>query len=381
MTSRPLQNLHISFDEADVSAVTKAFWQGTFSGKSPIVSEYESVIASYFGVSHAMACSNGTVAIELALRGLGLKAGDRVALPPTAPVMTILPIIALGCQPVFYDVKADSFAPNLDDLKVLLDDGLQALITVPMWGYPWDMLPIADFCKAHGIKLVEDCAHAFGTEMDGAKFGTFGDAATFSTHERKLVSTGEGGFCLTRDFEVFDRMRSWQQHGARFDSSGGYRLGEGLGGNYKLPPLCAALGISQFEKLDEKIRLRREIASLVRQAIRRCGALMEFDRYPGSDINGYALVYWCLDEQLARSGGAEMAERGIQSDTVRYGYKPLYREPAFVSYARSCPNAEHMINSIITLPCHEGLSTVDIKEIGDVIGDIYDIPAEKAWVA
>lgn len=379
-TARPLQNLNINLDEQDKRAVAGAFNSESFSGKSPVIADYESVIAHYFSAPYSLACCNGTVAIELALRGLSIEPGARVALPPTAPIMTILPIISLGCEPVFYDVSPTSFAPDLDDLHELLPEGIDALITVPMWGYSWDMQPIVRFCKAHNIRLIEDCAHAIGTEMDGHKFGTFGDAAAFSTHERKLVSTGEGGFCLTPHKEVADRMRTWQHHGAEIDETGAFRLGRHIGSNCKLPPLCAALGISQFAKLDIKIRARRRIASRLRKQLQPCVGLREFQRYPGSEINGYAMVFWYRGAEGARIRADEMASRGIHSDTVRYDYKPLYQEPAFADFARHCPNAERMIRSIVTLPCHEGLNTDDVRDIAAITEEVFAVEeaVEKA---
>ncbi|NTF85385.1 aminotransferase class I/II-fold pyridoxal phosphate-dependent enzyme [Agrobacterium rhizogenes] len=366
-----LQNLNINFDEHDVHAVASAFNKESFSGKSPIIVAYESVIARYFGVRHALACSNGTVALELALRGFGFGPGRRVAVPPTAPVMTILPIITAGCVPVFYDVAPASFAPDMDDLNRLLESGLDAVITVPMWGYPWDMTPVVRFCKAHNIRLIEDCAHAFATEMNGIKFGAFGDVACFSTHERKLVSTGEGGFCLTPNDQIYDRMKSWQHHGAAWDQTGGYHLGEHLGSNSKLAPLCAALGISQFAKLDTKVADRRAVAGKVRRRLQSCNGIREFERFQGAEINGYALVYWCFDEVNAQGRAAQMAQQGIVSDTVRYNYRPLYQAPAFSQFARPCPNAERLIRSIITIPCHEGLTDNDINHIATTTSAIF----------
>jgi len=368
---RLLQNLNINFDDHDVHAVVSAFNKESFSGKSPIIGAYESVIARYFGVAHALACSNGTVAIELALRGLGFGPGRRIAVPPTAPVMTILPIITAGCVPVFYDVAPASFAPDMDDLNRLLEDGLDAVITVPMWGYPWNMTPVVRFCKAHNVRLIEDCAHAFATEMNGTKFGAFGDVACFSTHERKLVSTGEGGFCLTPHDEIHARIKSWQHHGATWDEAGGYRVGEYIGSNSKLPPLCAALGVSQFAKLDTKVAERRAVANKVRRRLQGCNGFREFERFHGAEINGYALVYWCLDEMNAQGRAAQMAEQGIVSDTTRYNYRPLYQAPAFRHFERHCPNAERLIRSIVTIPCHEGLSDNDIDHIATVAGAIF----------
>lgn len=365
------QNLHISFDEADLQSVIAAFDGPGFSGKAPVVHRYEEVIAEYFGVTHALAACNGTVAIELALRGLGLGPGHRIGLPPTAPIMSILPILAVGAIPVFYDVAADSFAPDLDDLRTLVvDAGLDAVLTVPMWGYPWDVAPLAQFCREMDLLLIEDCAHSFGTAMNGRKFGTFGDASTFSTHERKLVSTGEGGFCLTPHPEVHARMRQWQHHGATVDAHGTERLGHACGGNAKLAPICAALGISQFAKLDAKIAARRERVSNLRILLSGIPSLTELSRHEGAEINGYATVWWHHGTNT-RALTRQLADRGIQSDTTRYNYKPLYQEPAFRTFARPCPNAERMIASILTLPCHEGLSPEDLNIIAQITAEIF----------
>lgn len=359
---RILQNLNIAFDQDDLDAVAQSFNPVSFSGKSPIIKEYESVIAGYFGIGNALACCNGTVAIELALRAVGVGAGNRVALPPTAPIMTILPILTMGAVPLFYDTRPDDFGVDLGSLAGC-EPAPKALIVVPMWGYPLEMESIAAHCAEHGIALIEDCAHAFGTKAHGRYLGTFGAVAAFSTHERKLVSTGEGGFCLTGDDAIHAAMLSYQHHGLAVGAAGGaYVLGEHIGTNFKLPPMCAALGISQFRKLDAKIAARRERVRELRERLADVPGIVEFPRFEDEEINGYSTVW------RARSGDAQaqaraLNARGIVSDTVRYGYKPLYREPAFTAFARDCPNAEATIRSIFTLPCHEGLDRTDMDHI------------------
>ncbi|RJL51215.1 DegT/DnrJ/EryC1/StrS family aminotransferase [Pectobacterium carotovorum] len=373
MTEKTYQNLHINFDQSDYDAVLSAFNTTSFSGKSPILTEYEHALARYFGTTKALPCCNGTVAIELAIRGLGLQPGDRIALPPTAPIMTILPIITTGCMPVFCDVAPLSFSPDLDHLRKLVQEQpIKALIVVPMWGYPIEMRAVVDFCKTQGIRLIEDCAHAFGTTSDGQYLGTFGDVSCFSTHERKLMSTGEGGFCLTNDDDVYERMLRWQHHGLKASSrNNGYILGEDIGTNFKLPPLCAALGINQLKKLDRKIADRRERVQKVRQALSAIPTIEEFPRYQGAEINGYSMVYHNLNGASVEQGN-RMFSQGVMSDTTRYKYKPLYREPAFTPYAEPCPNAEHIIETIFTVPCHEGLNDSDIDYIVSVVNDNFN---------
>jgi len=367
---KTLQNLHINFAQDDLDAVAQSFNPVSFSGKSPILKDYEAAIAGYFDAPHALACCNGTVAIELALRGVGVAPGDHVALPPTAPIMTILPILTMGAVPFFCDIRPEDFGPDLNDLAAA-ETKPKALIVVPMWGYPLEMESVAAYCAANDIALIEDCAHAFGTKVHGKYLGTFGKAASFSTHERKLVSTGEGGFCLSNDLDVHNAMLSYQHHGlAVARAGGGYVLGEHIGTNYKLAPMCAALGINQFRKLDAKIAARRDRVRALRARLSDLPGLAEFHRHDGEEINGYAMVWRAADgDAVARAEALNAC--GIVSDTVRYAYKPLYDEPAFTAYARPCPNAEATIRAIFTLPCHEGLDAADLDRIVSATREIF----------
>ncbi len=365
-----LQNLHINFAQDDIDAVVQSFDPVSFSGKSPIIKEYEGVISDYFGTSHALACCNGTVAIELALRAVGVLPGDHVALPPTAPIMTILPILTMGAIPLFCDIRGEDFGADLESLAAA-ETRPKALIVVPMWGYPIEMESIATYCAQNDIALVEDCAHSLGTKVHGKYLGTFGAASTFSTHERKLVSTGEGGFCLSNNQDLYNAMLSYQHHGLAISrTAGAYVLGEHVGTNYKLPPMCAALGINQFGKLDAKIAARRERVRVLREQLSDVPGIAEIHRYDGEEVNGYSMVWRATDGDAVTRTHALNA-RGIVSDTVRYAYKPLYREPAFTDYARPCPNAEATIRAIFTLPCHEGLDAEDLNRIVAATREIF----------
>jgi dTDP-4-amino-4,6-dideoxygalactose transaminase len=268
----------------------------------------------------------------------------------------------MGAIPLFCDTRETDFGTDLESLACA-PVRPKALIVVPMWGYPLEMESIAAYCRDAGIALIEDCAHSFGTRAHGRYLGTFGDASAFSTHERKLVSTGEGGFCLSRDEAVHAAMLSYQQHGLVVGAPGGaYVLGEHIGTNYKLAPLCAALGISQFAKLNAKITARRERVRELRDRLGGIPGIAEFPRFENEEINGYSTVWRSLDGD-ARQKAQALNAHGIVSDTVRYNYKALYREPAFTNFARPCPNAEATISSIFTLPCHEGLDQADMDHI------------------
>jgi perosamine synthetase len=134
--------------------------------------------------------------------------------------------------------------------------------------------------------------------------------------------------------------------------------------------MCAALGINQFGKLDAKIAARRERVHQIRAMLSDVPGIAECHRFEGEEINGYAMVWRATNGDAVERAKALNA-RGIISDTVRYGYKPLYREPAFVDYARDCPNAEATIRAIFTLPCHEGLGAEDLDYIVSATRDIF----------
>jgi perosamine synthetase len=365
---RYYQNLWINFDKTDVAEVARAFDGPGFSGKAPVVSQYEKAICEYFGVENTNACSNGTVAIELALIARGIKSGDRVAIPPTAPIMTALPVLNLGAEPVFYDLNGVDFSPSLSDLEEIHNESpIKALITVPMWGYPYDAPAARRFCNERGIAMIEDCAHAFGTRVENKLLGTFGHLGTFSTHERKLLSTGEGGLVITDDRNLSERIRTHQNVGQSYhdpDSIG--LLGVHGGTNYRLNPLAAALGFRQVQKLDDKIARRRERVAYIRKQLAQVQCITELPRFNDEDINGYAMVY----EHDASAGSliaSTLAGHGIISDTFRYRYKPLYQEPLLKAHARACDNAQELVARIFTVPCHEGLNDEDLQYIVSTI--------------
>lgn len=257
---------HVALDAADVAAVAKALRAGDLSGTGDAVQRYERALASAFDTRFAVACSSGTAAIHLALLALDIGTGDEVIIPPTAPAMTALPVLAVGARPVFADVASpNSFALDLGDVECKLSSATKAIVSVPMWGYPADGKLLVDACRAWGVALVEDAAQAHGTCVGGCLAGTQGTIGTFSTHSRKLMTTGEGGFCLTDHPELAARLHQLRNLGqpARLDGPTGTPdglFGAAFGINYKLAAPLAALGTAQLAKLDQRLAARRRVA-------------------------------------------------------------------------------------------------------------------------
>jgi dTDP-4-amino-4,6-dideoxygalactose transaminase len=369
-----LENKYVNLDKTDIDSVLNAISFKELSGRAKIVGKYEEVLVKYFESKYAMSCNSGTGGIELILRSLKIGIGDEVILPPTAPVMCILPILAIGAIPIFVDIESEnSFGFSIKDLKYKLSNKVKAILTVPMWGYPVPMEELVDIAKGARIPVIEDASHCHGTKIQNRMIGTFGDCAIFSTQERKMVTTGEGGFIITNNDEYYIEMLKMRNFG-RLPSDLPYfekkveDFGINFGLNYRINALGASLGISQLAKLEHKIKTRSNNAKIIKDGIKKLSWLKEIPILPNSRPNYYSLVLKVLDDEVSASKVGEYLDKnGIISDTYRYNYQSLYRMPAFEKYNSDCPNSDLITKSIITLPTHEGLSQEDIKHIINII--------------
>lgn len=364
-----LENKYINLDDSDRTAVLAALERRQLAGTAAIVKEYEQALANYFDIEHALAVSSGTGGIEVLLYAFDIGEGDEVILPPTAPIMSAVPILAVGAIPIFADVQAGSFSFDIADLKSKITSDTRAILSVPMWGYPTDITEVMELAKQYGIHVIEDASHCHGARGPAGLVGTVGDAGVFSTQERKLVATGEGGFILTHDQDIADRIgevrdfgKPLRKNGELKDHLGQYGYLFGL--NFRLSALSAALGIAQLAKLESKIAQRAANAAHLRTALAALKWLQPFEAPEGATPNHYASL-WLVDHpQLsAEAIGKKLFAADIVSDTYRFGIQPLYRLPLLAAYASACPNAESLLARIITLPTHEGLSEADLQHI------------------
>lgn len=358
------ENRFVNLDVNDFASIAQAMKELELSGSAKIVAEYERALATKFGSTECVTVNSGTVSIYSALMALGIGAGDEVIVAPTAPIMSALPIVHLGAVPVYADVSAEpGFGFDPAALEAAITSKTKAILCVPLWGYPIDMDMVMTIATRNGVPVVEDVAQSHGTTWQGKYLGTFGAFGCFSTHERKLISTGEGAFLLTNDSDLAESVRVLSRYGIKNGVGG-----QVFGSNFKLGAIPAALGLSQLNKLDSKIALRKQAADKIRARLGELGWLEEMVVASGCVHNGYSLVYLVTDSAIdVGELGRVMESRGVVSDTWRYKYQPMYRMPLFEMYGRTCGNAEDQIPRTITIPCHEGLSDDDIAYIVNVI--------------
>lgn len=237
---------------------------------------FEEEYARFVDVPHAVAVMNGTVALELALRSLGVGQGDEVVVSPRSFVASASSVVLVGAKPVFADVDPLSGNLTVESIAAVLGPRTRAVILVHLGGWPCEMDDILELANSRGLLLIEDCAQAHGATYKGRQVGSFGDAAAFSFCQDKILSTGgEGGMLVCKDESVWRRAWSYKDHGKDWDAvfkrshPPGFRwLHESFGSNWRMTEMQAAIGRRQLGKLPEWVARRQRNAQVLEQMLK-----------------------------------------------------------------------------------------------------------------
>jgi perosamine synthetase len=240
----------------EIEYVTDAIRSGWVSSIGPYVERFEKAFAAYLGVEHAIAVSNGTVGLHLALHSLGIGPGDEVLVPDMTFVATANTVVQTGAQPVFVDVDPETWCMDPEAARRAVTPQTRAIVPVHLFGHPAEMDALKQLGTKHNLEVVEDAAEAHGAEFGGRKVGGLGHAGVFSFYGNKIITTGEGGMVVTHDGELASRLRYLKDHG--MSPQRRYYHTE-LAFNYRLTNLQAALGLAQLEQIEDFIARKRAI--------------------------------------------------------------------------------------------------------------------------
>lgn len=271
-----------SFTEEEVDAVSRVlrsnrvnYWTGTECR------EFEQEFSASCGSKHAISLSNGTVALELALRALDIGPGHEVVVTPRTFIASVSCIVLAGATPVFADVDEDSQNVTAQTIRAVLTPKTRAIMCVHLAGWPCDMDSILALAQERNVKVIEDCAQAVGASYKGRSLGTFGDVGAWSFCQDKIITTGgEGGMVTTNDRELWSRMWSYKDHGKSWEAvyerpqPDGFRwVHDSFGINARMLEVQAAIGRIQLGRLQAWVTARRENATRIAEACRRHPAL------------------------------------------------------------------------------------------------------------
>ncbi|MCD6352337.1 MAG: DegT/DnrJ/EryC1/StrS family aminotransferase, partial [Armatimonadetes bacterium] len=364
----------------------------------PKQAQFVEQFAEFCGTKYCVACTNGTTALELALRAAGVGPGDEVIVPPYTFIATASAVISVGAIPIFADIEPDTFCLDPSAFEAAITEYTAAVIPVHIGGMPANMDAVLEIARKHGLKVIEDAAQAHGARYGDRRVGGIGDAGCFSFQSSKNITAGEGGAVTTNDPDVY--ATAWSLHNVGRVPEGEWYDHRVLGWNLRMTEFQAGLLLRGMELWPEQDERRQRSAAHLRKRLEEIPGIEPQAFSPGATKSAYHLFICRYDAEafdgLSRDRFLQaLAAEGIPAAR---GYNPLYREPMFAGGLDmdGCPFAckfykGHVDYSTVKLPVVEHLcengsfwmgQTVllgdesDMDAIADAMAKIYEHRAE-----
>lgn len=331
----------------------------------PFVAEFEASWAAYCGQRHGVAVSNGTVALQLALAALKLPPGSEVIMPSFTIISCGLAALHNGLKPVLVDVDPDTWCLDPGEVEAAITPATRAIMAVHMYGHPADMQRLGRLAAARDLKLIEDAAQAHGAEymQQGGfrKAGGGSDLACFSFYTNKIVTSGEGGMVLTSNAELAARLRSLRN--LCFGEGENRFQHTGLGHNFRMTDLQAAVGVAQVAKVEATVARKREIAANYRMLLKDAQLRHPTERPWAKN------VYWMYGVVLDKPAAGvirSLKERGVES---RPFFRGLHRQPGMAT-TRSFPITELLGEFGLYLPSGISISYEQQEQVARTLMEL-----------
>lgn len=352
-------------DQQDIDAVISAL-QGSHLTQGTKVDAFEEALAEYLGVRHVCVLNSATSALLAVYDAFGLGEGDHFLTTPITFAATANMGVHLGAKPLFCPIKPDG---NLDEIELEshLTEASKVIVPVDFGGNPVRMDSLMTFALKHGLKVIGDASHALGSRYKGEKVGSQADAAVFSFHAIKPITTMEGGAVATDDSDIDAHVRLFRSHGIIKKQLWNSDM-VGMGFNYRLSDVACALGISQLGKLDRFLEIRNTIADIYDKRFAGNPYFLTISIPEGSFSTRhlYPILLdrslWCPKEEIFQS----LREAGIG---VQVHYRPIYQ---FSFYKKMfgdmrVESAEDFYRAELSIPCHQGMNESDAHRVADTL--------------
>lgn len=349
------------FDAEDRARVDEVLDSGMLV-QGRMVAALEERVAARVGRA-AVACSNGTAALHLAMADAGVGPGDEVIVPSFTWPSAVSVAMLLGARCVFVDVDPERFHLDAASVEAALTSRTKAVVAIHQFGIPAPMAEVCALAASGSVTVIEDAACAIGTVCDGREAGAWGDYATFSFHPRKVVTSGEGGVVTSASDRRDAALRELRNHGQR--AADGWLRFAGPGFNYRLPELSAALALGQLDRLDATLATRRSRAARLADALDAVPGVKVPTgvRDPGNNVQSFVAR---LDAGVDRDAlMTALRAAGVECTIGTYA---VPQQPGFGGAAPDAfPVAWAAMHELVTLPLHEAMSDEDVDTVADAM--------------
>lgn len=354
----------------EILYVNECLQTNWISSKGRFVTQFENMFAHFHEMPFAVAVSNGTVALSLALEALGIGEGDEVIVPDLTFAASINAIIHIGATPVIVDVNIETWTLDIDLFERSITPKTKAVMPVHLYGHPSDMKAIVTIAEKHDLLIIEDCAEAIGSKVNDKVVGSFGDASCFSFFGNKTITTGEGGMILFKDPNVAKKARILRDHGMSPERRYWHEI---VGYNYRMTNIQAAIGVAQMERVGYFVNHKRELASKYFNELQD----LKFVVLPPEASWAYN-TYWLYTILLLPECGLKrddlirsMALNGIETRGVFY---PLHLMPIYEKYTRgnTFSNSKFISENGICLPSASTTTEKEVQKVAQVFKTTLD---------
>lgn len=348
----------------------KSVWITT----GPKEKEFTEKYAEYVGAKHAVAVSSCTAALNLSVIGAGIGPGDEVITTPMTFVATTLAIIHAGATPIFADIEEDTLNMDVNTIEDKITEKTKAILPMHYGGNPVKIDRVLEIAKKHGLKVVEDAAHASGAAYKGKKIGVFGDMTCFSFHAIKNMTCAEGGMITTDNTEVAEWLKTMSFFGIPMDA---YKRAssdrpwhydvEDAGFKYNMTDIAASMGLVQLPRLDGFNARRAELVKMYNEAFAGSDEIITPGITEGAEPSYHLYVVKLRDDVLSVDRDRVLAALRAENIFANIHYVPVYKHPYFQRTMKqdvsSLPVCENVNGKIVTLPLFPRMTDGDLQDV------------------
>ncbi len=367
----------IFWDNDDLSAISNVIRAGKSWATGSNIELFEKKIAHYIGTKYALVVNSGTSALHLALNSHGIKKNDEIIVPSFTFIATCNAPFFVGAKPVFADVECKTFGLDPDDVKKKLTPKTKAIIPIHYGGCPCLIEDLKEIAEDNNLFLIEDCAESFGASIGGKKTGNFGTQGVLSFCQNKIITTGEGGAIVTNSKEIFENTKLARSHGRLenkdYFCSDEYMDYVGLGYNFRMSNINAALGISQIEKIDKIIAMRRKNANYMTSLLSELDGL-EVPSVPRDFFHVFQLFTVRIKKgrKVRNSLIRHLKKNHISSKVY---FEPVHKT-SFYRKMFSCNNiklpvTEELSDQVLTLPLYPNQTDEEMDYVVNSIKSFF----------
>ena len=347
--------------------LTECIETGWISSEGPFITKFENIFSSYVNRKYGIAVSNGSAALDIAIRALGISNDDEVIMPAFTIISPAQSIVTNGAIPVLIDCDPETWNMDVSQVESKITSKTKAILVVHIYGLPVDMAPILELCNKYNLLLIEDAAEMHGQKYNTQMCGSFGDISIFSFYPNKHITTGEGGMIVCDNELLSEKCKKLRN--LAFEPNGRRFIHNEIGWNYRMTNLQAALGVAQLEKIDEHIKKKKLIGEIYNKELKK--------------LNGYQIpiikteyaenIYWVFglvaeSEELATKTVDFLTSKKIGT---RPFFWPMHEQPVFNKMGlfknQSFPVSEKIARNGFYLPSGLGLEIDQALNVCEIL--------------